>query len=153
MTALFHYLHASNAPVGSRLFVKLTEPGKGDEAITRLGFDIRQRLYELTTYTYTAFDGMRSVTLAWLNVSADGMNISFGCNGRHEITAADLPGIVAKLIDSRPELRHPASALEAVGELQEGELFVHVVDNDPDEIPFDGRPVPYDDGGADDYGL
>lgn len=151
MTALFQYV-PQNKPLSRAFFAKLTDPGQGDLAITRLGFDIRQSLAGTDTYTYTAIDGTRPVTLAWLNVAAGGMNISFGYNGRHEINAADLPGIVAKLVVTRPELRHPARAIEAVGEPPEEEIFVHCVDNNPDEIPFDGRPVVYE-SEADDYGL
>lgn len=153
-TALFHYLHVSNAPVGPRLFTKLTEPGPGDPAIVRLGFDIRQSLAGVALYTYTAMKGLQAVTLAWLNVSGEEMTIQLSHNGRRQVTTADLPVIVAELVTGRPELKHPARALQALAELADEELFVHVVDNDTDEeIPFNGWPIPYDDGGADDYGL
>lgn len=152
-TALFHYTRANGKPIGPRLFAKLSEPGPGDPAITRLGFDIRQSLAGTDTYTYTAIAGKQPVTLAWLNVTGEEMTIQLSHNGRRQVTTADLPGIVAELVTGRPELKHPARALQTLAELADEELFVHVVDNNPDdEIPFNGWPVPGNEW-ADDYGL
>jgi len=125
--------------VSQKAFRKITDPGQGDPAITRLGFDIRQSISGWDTYTYTAFDNDRVVELAWLNVSSDKMTITFRRDvKRHEIDASELPGIVAELIAEYPNFGHPRRAVEAID----------AIGND---ISFDGKPG---DGVDDDsYGL